>query len=144
MAFELITDTELLSMMIYGEARGESTVGKLAVAKVAINRSKHPAWWGKTLRECILKPKQFSCFNANDPNSHILLHMAQHKEFNLACLVIAELALSPYTIDPSCGATHYHTESIQPEWSLDMSVTSRIGNHVFLRECSRKGGDGNL
>ncbi len=63
-----LTEPQLLARCIWGEARGEPIQGKLAVAHVVLNRVKAQSYYGKTIRDVILKPWQFSCFNENDPN----------------------------------------------------------------------------
>lgn len=134
MPFQNCSDIELLSLMIYGEARGESVVGKLAVARVAMNRAARPGWWGHSLRDVILAPKQFSCFNPDDPNYTILRGMAETKRFNQVCLVVSEMAIRGITTDPSGGATHYCTVDLHPAWEKAMDELIRIGNHKFFRE----------
>ena len=51
------TDTEKIALVIFGEAGGESFLGKQAVLHVAINRSKHD---GKSLLYIMEKSGQFS------------------------------------------------------------------------------------
>ena len=67
----------LLALCIFGEARGESAAAQRAVAQVVVNRAQfaHPVFgsrrdadFAENLRRVILKPKQFSCFLASDPN----------------------------------------------------------------------------
>lgn len=57
-------DIDILARTIYGEARGEKTAGKKAVACVIMNRYKAKKWFsGKTIAETCQKPWQFSCWN---------------------------------------------------------------------------------
>ena len=120
-----MTDIELLARLIYGEARGESPLGKLAVAHVVLNRVGKRSWYGRTIREVILKPWQFSAFNDNWPG------------VDDSCLTVAELVLGEYTIDPTKGATHYWSRKIlrePPPWASAMRETIRIDGHVFMVE----------
>jgi len=133
--FESLSDVELLTLVLYGEARGEPAIGKLAVSHVILNRAAAPCWWGKTVKEVILKPKQFSCFNANDPNRLCLEHQVNSGYYDPACLAVAQLALAGKTIDPVTGggATHYCTVDCRPAWEAEMEFLARINRHRFFR-----------
>jgi N-acetylmuramoyl-L-alanine amidase len=67
--YDQLTDEQLVALCIWREARGELMTGKLAVGCVIRNRVAKPGWWGHDWRSVILKPFQFSSFNANDPNA---------------------------------------------------------------------------
>ena len=56
-----ISDSDLMIMAktIWGEARGESHNGQVAVAWVIRNRAERGGWWGNTIREVCLKDQQF-------------------------------------------------------------------------------------
>ena len=60
----------LLPMVLWGEARGESNFTKLCILWVIKNRT---ARRHSTMMEEILRPKQFSSFNHDDPNLAKLL-----------------------------------------------------------------------
>ena len=62
----------LLARLIYGEARGESKEIKQAIADSVVNRTRKNKWWGSSLREVILMPKQYCCFKEDDPNFKVL------------------------------------------------------------------------
>ena len=56
-----MSDLDILARTIYGEARGEKTVGKKAIACVVLNRYKSGKWFaGKTIAETCQKIYQFS------------------------------------------------------------------------------------
>jgi spore germination cell wall hydrolase CwlJ-like protein len=132
MDYTTLSDVELLTVCIYGEASGEPALGKLAVAHVVLNRAAHPSWWGYTLKEIILKPSQFSCFNPGDPNARRIEQMVDLGYFDRACSHIAALALGGHTIDPTGGAVNYCTLDCNPSWRSKMTETIRIGGHVFF------------
>ena len=77
-AFAKLTDKELMTLTIYGEARGEKTPGRIAVGTVILERVDHRNWDGKTIREVCLMKYQFSCYLENDPNYGKLLNIAEH------------------------------------------------------------------
>jgi len=54
-----ILDVELLSRILYAEARGECRNGKLAVAQVALDRLEFERY-GNTLEEVLTAPNQFA------------------------------------------------------------------------------------
>lgn len=39
-----------------------------AVANVIMNRVNRGGWYGASIKDVVLKPYQFSCWNATDPN----------------------------------------------------------------------------
>ena len=136
--FASLTPIELLTLCLYGEARGESPSGKLAVAHVVLNRLAAAPRYGKNIPEIILRPYQFSCFLDSDPNLRHLINMSLSGHYDPVCYHIASLALDGYTIDPTGGANLYHVEAMlrYPAWTQSPSVTvlMQIGNHLFYRE----------
>jgi len=70
--FGNLTDTQLMALTIYGEARGESREGKIAVGSVILERVDHRQWDGTTIHEVCLMPYQFSCFLPSDPQFNAL------------------------------------------------------------------------
>ncbi len=132
--FDRLTDAELLARLIYGEARGEGVEGMVAVAQVAMNRAKRPSWWGKTLREVILKPYQFSCFNGD----YVSRLVTPREKAWLNCLQVAVWILDQHDDDDDThgsthGATHYHAVGITPHWAASLTKTVQIGSHLFYR-----------
>lgn len=136
--FEELTDVELLSLCVYGEARNQGLDGMLAVASVIVNRSKHPSWWGSSIKSVILKPWQFSCLNENDPNKKKLENLAADFQAALsnnnslkACYWIAKGLLDGILFSNVAGATHYHTMAVSPDWKTKLTMTKRVGDHIF-------------
>ena len=125
------SDTEILAKTIYGEARGEGLNGMEAVANVIINRAKRPRWWGKTVREVCLKPQQFSCWNADDPNRVKLDSDLSAEPIFDVCRRIAVRALKGLLPDKTKGATHYHAVSVHPRWAAALVPNAQIGRHLF-------------
>jgi len=134
--FEQCTDLKLLALCIYGEARGESELGRTAVGCVVRNRVKvQPR---KSYREVILKPLQYSCFNFDDPNFKIMLDFAQKPhtldDDFVECLKVAESILSSVIGDITGGATNYfNPKRADPDWAKAMVKTVSIGKHDFYR-----------
>ena len=89
-------DIDTLARTLYGEARGESHTGKIAVANVVMNRvalaSKHPHFGDGTAAGACKAPWQFSCWNAADPNSQIINDVDDNDPVFADCLDIAQTA----------------------------------------------------
>ena len=63
-------DRYILARTLWGEARGESLAGQIAVAWTIRNRvddGNTKSWWGEGYAGVCQKPYQFSCWK-NDPN----------------------------------------------------------------------------
>ncbi|MBI4463394.1 MAG: cell wall hydrolase [Acidobacteria bacterium] len=137
----------LLAICLFGEARGEDDATRRAVAQVVLNRAWHPhrvfgsradAGLEENLRRVILKPRQFSCFNPEDPNYVKLLRPLDYEAPAVwgACLRCAEQALAeasqPDTITDN--SDHYLDNSLQPPpWANPAKQTARIGRLHFYR-----------
>jgi len=131
------SDEVLLARLLYGEARGASREVKYAIANVVLNRAERPCWWGRNVREVILAPRQFSCFNLDDVNRHKLLDPLRYdrQEVWQECYAVAREALSQRR-DTTHGATHYFDSSIAtPRWarSIPPSLELPAGNGRVVR-----------
>ncbi len=136
-------DTRYLAVTIYGEARGEPISGQIAVGQVIFRRAKMK---GSTIREVVLKPYQFSCWNADDPNRAICEDILRNWHMKLEtsevfrqCYWVARGILDKMLLDTSRGATHYIARWLYlsedcPDWAHQMEETAYVGNHIFLRE----------
>ena len=154
-AIEEQDEDVLLAMLVWGEARGESAQGRLAVAHVPLTRLARRRESGKkgllTLREQILSPFQFSCFNANDPNRGRLVRPVESDGLAswVACWTSAMAALMGRNENPVPGATHYVVSRLwsrptavgrRPRWYEEPCIRSGktkfigvIGKHTFAR-----------
>ncbi|MDR3600975.1 MAG: cell wall hydrolase [Desulfosporosinus sp.] len=112
-------DIELLSRVIYGEARGENFEGQVAVGAVVLNRLKDPRF-PKTIRSIIYQSGAFTA--VEDQQIHL-------DPDDVACKA-AEAALSG--VDPTNGAIFYFNPRIATDrWIKSRPVIKRIGNHTF-------------
>lgn len=136
-------DVHCLSVLIYGEARGESLQGKIAVAYTVVNRAKN-----KTLCQVALAPKQYSIFN-NNPElraAAVSLHLEPKQKNKLdnkswaQSLAVAELVMKKAVKDPTNGATHYvayKSLNYIPTWTRKFTIVAKIGNHTFFKDLTR-------
>lgn len=135
LAIEQQPSSVLSRMLLYGEARNQPAIGALAVLSVVYNRASQS---GKTVRDEILKPWQFSSFNQNDPNRALLLDAWKTDPVSWSRAdAICELYEEHATPDPTKGATHYYNPSVvQPAWGRGSSGWTElavIDDHVFGR-----------
>jgi spore germination cell wall hydrolase CwlJ-like protein len=130
------SDRDLLTVArtVFGEARGEPTQGKEAVASVILNRSRSGRYPSNIADVC-LQAFQFSCWNKNDPNRPKMLALKpkSDKDFD-ECLAAADRVIRGLVPDRTDGALHYHTKAVKPKWvaaSPKARVSAIIGNHIF-------------
>ena len=92
-------DRDVLARTIWGEARGESSAGKVAVAWTIRNRvfdGKEKSWWGEGYAGVCQAPWQFSCWNKTDPNYPFLIAVKQ---------IPAAISVRPDTVARCAGGT---------------------------------------
>ena len=127
-------EIDLLARTIYGEARGEGNRGMQAVANVIMNRVNAGKWYGQTVEDVVLKPRQFSCWNENDPNRSTIQSVTTSNTVFAGAVSLAKLAYAGTLPDITGGATHYHVATITPTWAGELTQTVKIGNHIFYKE----------
>ena len=104
------SEVDVMARTIYGEVRGEAYQGKIAVGWVIMNRvafaqARDGYWWGSTIREVCLKPWQFSCWNANDPNRKVIESVGPNDPNFSQCFDVAGRVVSGKVPNPVEGAT---------------------------------------
>lgn len=124
-------EIDLLARTIWGEARGEGQTGMQAVANVIMNRVKKGGWYGATVQDVVLKKWQFSTWNEGDPNREKALSVTVADPNFWTSKKLAALAYNGQLDDITGGATNYHAKSVLPSWSMKMTKTASIGNHIF-------------
>ena len=115
------SDLNLLSRLVYGEARGEPYSGQVAVAAVVLNRVKHSSF-PNTIAGVIYQSGAF------DVVSDGQINLTPNETAKKA----AQDALNGW--DPSNGAIYYFNPSTATNkwiWSRPMTVT--IGKHRFCK-----------
>ena len=129
---------DTLARTMYGEARGEGTAGKVAVAHVVVNRVQADSWWGKTVIGVCRYPWQFSSWNRSDPNREIILRVSLRSAVFRECVRLAGEVLSGQRADPTKGATHFMTRARAAKgwpksWGPPRRPVAAIGRHLFYR-----------
>ena len=113
------SDLYLLSCCIYGEARGESYTGKVAVAAVILNRVKSSAF-PNSISGVIYQAGAFTCVSDGQINLGT----------NDECTRAAQDAMNGW--DPTGGAIYYFNPATATSkwiWSRPQLIT--IGKHIF-------------
>jgi N-acetylmuramoyl-L-alanine amidase len=129
-----IEDLDVMARTIYGEARGESDQGKIAVGWVIVNRVAKQTWYGKDVFSVCRKPFQFSCWNDGDPNKQRIKSIQKGDPVFNQCIASAEKVLTGSASDPTGEATHYYATSINaPSWTQGATFTVQIGAHKFYK-----------
>lgn len=132
-----VPEIYLLFLCIWREARGETYQGKLGVGWCIRNRALKDGkqWYGNSWEEVILKPFQFSSFNAGDPNA--IKFPAPGTPEYAECLKAAHMVYTAGVADPTEGATYYYDDSLKdnpPKWAAALTPTTKLGRLNFFKE----------
>ena len=115
------SDVNLLAHLIYGEARGESYVGQVAVGAVVMNRIKS-ASFPNTMSGVIYQSYAFTAVNDGQIN------LTPNDTAKRA----AQDAINGW--DPTYGAIYYYNpKTATSSWIFSRTTTITIGNHVFAK-----------
>lgn len=115
------SDVYLLARCIYGEARGEVYLGKVAVGAVILNRVKD-ANFPNSVSGVIYQPGAF------DAVSDGQINLAPDEE----CIRAARDAFGGW--DPTNGCLYYYNpKTATNKWMLSKEVMLVVGNHSFCR-----------
>lgn len=136
-----LTQFETLYLTIIGEARGEPIEGQVAVGCVIRNRVTDT----NTYKQACLAPKQFSCWNRNDPNFPLLMELGEgalnsnpiKDPYLKQCIYVAQGIYEGRIMDSVHGAKNYMTTKLflgpeKPKWAVAAKIVNEKGSHVFL------------
>ena len=137
-------DRDILARTLWGEARGESLAGQIAVAWTIRNRvtmdlhnDGKPDWWGEGYAGVCQKPYQFSCWNRSDPNFAYLSGAKPIPFRELAqARIAADQVIDGKVPDPTGGATHYYATTMPkpPAWVKGAKQALTLGHHLFFKD----------
>ena len=117
--------SEIVAATLILEAGGEYAYGSMqAVHEVILNRAVKRRL---TPKQVCLQRKQFSCWNSGKIAT-LLAKAKRHPRYSEA-LAIVHSAPTNYT----GGADHYHADYCNPYWVSSMTVTTKIGRHIFYK-----------
>lgn len=115
----LINEIEMMAHAVYGESRGESYQGQVAVAAVILNRVESDDF-PDTVYDVIFQPNAFTAVNDG--------------QYNLQPDSEAYHAVKDALLgwDPSYGSVYYYNPQLATDqWIFSRTVTNQIGNHYF-------------
>lgn len=129
-------EIECLTRNIYHEARGEETVGQIAVAYVTVNRRDHD-YFPDTICDVVKQGVQdragnmirYQCqfsWYCDGRSDRMRDEEARDIAYN-----IAEWVYDGKEEDPTNGALFYHAEWVNPDWASKVDEEAQIGIHVF-------------
>lgn len=114
-------DVNLLTRLIYGEARGESYVGQVAIGAVVMNRIKS-ASFPNTLSGVVYQKYAFTAVSDGQIN------LTPNATARKAALD----AMNGW--DPTYGSIYYYNPATATSaWIFSRPTVVRIGNHVFAK-----------
>lgn len=119
-----MTSLFCLAAVIYFEARGEPLDGQAAVAGVVLERvasDRYP----DDICGVAFQHRQFSAFNGGLPTVH------DDQAWRVSESVAQAVLDDPDGTVPILGATHYHTDQVDPYWSDHYQFIGQIGAHLF-------------
>ena len=121
-----------LSEAVFYEARSEKTAGQKAVAEVILNRVRSKHYPGSVCGVVYQGSERRTGCQFSFTCDGSLSEVPSGKAWNRA-QHIASLMLSSPVRKITQGATHYHTQDVQPVWSETLKLTKTIGTHKFYR-----------
>lgn len=124
------TDQDLfcLAKNIYHEARGESTLGKYAVAQVTINRVRHPEF-SNTICGVVHEPYQFSW----TINRSVRWSRPSGPAWNESMEIARQVLQDGVVVKGMENALFFHATYVRPGWR-NVRRLATIGAHVFYRQ----------
>jgi hypothetical protein len=129
-----LAESDCLARAIYFEARSESEVGQLAVAKVVLNRVKDPAY-PKTICDVVYQGANrtnacqfsFACDGISD-------QPRQREAWDRSKRIAARALAGEQSIKILGAATYYHADYVSPKWSSSFKRLIKIGRHIFYSD----------
>jgi len=134
-------EARCLAEAMYFEARGESLRGQLAVGRVVMNRvasDTYPNTICGVVYQNDDKPNRCQFSFACDGKEDIITEDAKWDEIEGYAAWL--LANHPKPGEESQllaslgGSTHYHADYVNPRWARALTLTVRIGRHLFYSD----------
>jgi spore germination cell wall hydrolase CwlJ-like protein len=117
-----------LAKNVYFEARNQSEMGQIAVARVTVNRATSGNY-PTSICEVVYQHCQFS-WTCSNKSAIISDRDSWNKSVRISRLVLAFDSYRNIVKD----ATYYHTDKVHPIWSNQMVKVGRVDDHIFYRE----------
>ncbi len=129
-----LAEENCLARAVYFEARSESELGQLAVARVILNRTKDPAY-PKSICGVVYQGSNrrnscqfsFACDGLPDDVKQPTAWANSKK--------IAQRAMAgSKSTNIMSTATNYHADYVRPKWAGNMKRLVKIGRHIFYSD----------
>jgi N-acetylmuramoyl-L-alanine amidase len=143
-----LTDPQILTLTLYGETRGESIHGQIAVGCVIRNRVE-TGRWGSSYAKVCLHPWQFSCWRpqGGKENYEAVLGAAQSMlkgrlpddVILRQCAWVAQGIIGHWIKDITDDSTHYYAPDAMtprgtvPKWAVNLQPVVTHGRHLFFK-----------
>ena len=129
-----LAEENCLARAVYFEARSESELGQLAVAKVILNRTKDPAY-PKTICGVVYQGSgsrnscqfSFACDGIADD-------VRQPAAWANAKQIAQRAIAGTKGMNVMSTATNYHADYVRPKWAKSMKRLIKIGHHIFYSD----------
>jgi hypothetical protein len=129
-----VAEENCLAKAVYFEARSESELGQLAVAKVVLNRVKDPNY-PKTICGVVYQGSDrrnscqfsFACDGVPD-------EVKSKGAWDRSKLIAQKAIAGDQTIRVIGAATNYHADYVRPKWAKEMRKLIKIGRHIFYSD----------
>ena len=141
--FDELSEVDVLALTLWGESRGETLGGRIAVACVIRNRANEKSWYGHGISGVCLKRWQFSCWlpQGGESNCRQLMAMANKTHISRMktvayreCFWIAQGICNRVVRDQVKRANHYYVDGTRkPKWAVGQTPVLELGTHLFFR-----------
>jgi spore germination cell wall hydrolase CwlJ-like protein len=129
-----LAEENCLARAVYFEARSESELGQVAVAKVILNRVKDPEY-PKTICGVVYQGSgrrnscqfSFACDGLPDD-------VKSAKSWAQAKRVAKMTIAGDAKVAALTTATNYHADYVNPKWAKSMKRLVKIGRHIFYED----------
>jgi spore germination cell wall hydrolase CwlJ-like protein len=126
-----LAEENCLARAVYFEARSESDMGQLAVAKVILNRVKSPSF-PKSICGVVYQGSgarnscqfSFACDGLPDD-------VNQPGAWDHAKSIAQRAINNDPAVAMMSSATNYHADYVKPRWAKTMRRLAKIGHHIF-------------
>jgi N-acetylmuramoyl-L-alanine amidase len=138
--FDKLTDVQLVALTIYLEARGEPQQAWIGIVWVILLRVKAKTWMGKSIREVILKPSQFSEYNDDDREYMLALGIAENWQAHFGAdrelreaVVIADQVISGKIANPfgRNDVLYFRASTSHPNYESTQKKVAQWGETGF-------------
>jgi spore germination cell wall hydrolase CwlJ-like protein len=129
-----VAEENCLARAIYFEARSESELGQLAVAKVILNRTRDPNY-PRTICGVVYQGSDrrnscqfsFACDGLPDDVKSV-------EAWNRSKRIAQRALAGDRAVHALSAATNYHADYVKPKWSRSMKRLIKIGRHIFYSD----------